>query len=656
MQHVDKTHCDFQGGHHVKLSHSISTDSLLFSESKDDECNDVEGCFEMQCHQVFIGMVTMQYQAQNDIVRLVEHLERACIRFVHFSKENELRSRVFSEKMGLESGWNCHISLLSEPEPDNEKDRATAKAKELPEHIGKPQATTSTTATTTTTDHENNHHPSAKVMYISPPAPAPATASESESESIPAAKTTEIVGDGPEISYLLGPPNNLESSKTLSSSAPGAISNPDECNPLNVALNSEDPRSPEGESSKNSSQDSSPKKNVPEDSELDGEPDPNKHKQRHSLDSAMDENCRSLSTLTESTDQSAPINFDMSNRAKLPRGIENIRPHLEQVDNVPLQVSLFTDCSAEATRQMLDIMQSYGEIVVCLGSSASNANADIFLQADCSIAVEPLYPQVCQDVDAYTEANIQHNKLMWQRQSGKSKGNDDEELLEGGLQGCAMQSPAHTISPLYLSRLLNSLPCSIAVCRDDPLSLVAIIELSRRFSLGLWNCIQYWACCAGSISILNVLCACLSLPPLLTPLLGIYLMCVPVPLIAISLAHIDVDPKIMNRATSKKQTDYDTRAFAFVMWCYGCKFIVLVVSMVRCVIFQFEEQNYCVNLLQLVSHWMFLSEPQSSAAPEATEEPELEIDDDDDQDFYQYLYLARSSALLGIILHFGNGT
>lgn len=593
MQHVDKTHCDFQGGHHVKLSHSISTDSLLFSENKDEDCNDVEGCFEMQCHQVFIGMVTMQYQAQNDIVRLVEHLERACIRFVHFSKENELRSRVFSEKMGLESGWNCHISLLSEPEPEaeKEKDRSTAKAKELPDNTGKPQATTSTTATTTTTvdTHENSHlsHPSAKVMYISPPAPAPATTSVSESATVDpsAAKTTDIVGeDGPAMSYLLGPPNNLESSKTLSSSAPGAISNPDEYNTLNAAMHSgEDAQSPDGGGSKGSSQESSPQNEVPEGGvELEAaEPDPIKHNQRHSLDSAMDENCRSLSTLTESTDQSAPINFDMSNRAKLPRGIENIRPHLEQVDNVPLQVSLFTDCSAEATQQMLEIMQSYGEIVVCLGSSASNANADIFLQADCSIAVEPLYPQVCQDVDAYTEANIQHNKLLWQRQAGKAKAtDDDEELLEGGLQGCAMQTPAHTVSPLYLSRLLNSLPCSIAVCRDDPLSLVAIIELSRRFSLGLWNCIQYWACCAGSISILNVLCACLSLPPLLTPLLVIYLMCVPVPLIAISLAHIDVDPKIMNRATSKKQTDYDSRAFAFVMWCYGCKFIVLVVSLV----------------------------------------------------------------------------
>lgn len=29
-----------------------------------------------------------------DFVKLVEQLEDACIRFVHFSKENELRSRV----------------------------------------------------------------------------------------------------------------------------------------------------------------------------------------------------------------------------------------------------------------------------------------------------------------------------------------------------------------------------------------------------------------------------------------------------------------------------------------------------------------------------------------------------------------------------------
>lgn len=61
--------------------------------------------------QVFIGMVQMQYHACLDFVHLVEILEKACVRFVHFSKENELRSRTFSEKMGLESGWNCNITV-----------------------------------------------------------------------------------------------------------------------------------------------------------------------------------------------------------------------------------------------------------------------------------------------------------------------------------------------------------------------------------------------------------------------------------------------------------------------------------------------------------------------------------------------------------------
>ena len=57
------------------------------------------------------GCVSLQYQARGSVVRLVEALERACVRFVYFSRENELRSRVFAERLGLEAGWNCHISL-----------------------------------------------------------------------------------------------------------------------------------------------------------------------------------------------------------------------------------------------------------------------------------------------------------------------------------------------------------------------------------------------------------------------------------------------------------------------------------------------------------------------------------------------------------------
>lgn len=74
-------------------------------------------CLQLECNQTFLGMVQLQYLPLVDIVRLIDLLEKACIRFVHFSEENELRSRVFSEKMGLESGWNCHISLSGDGDP-----------------------------------------------------------------------------------------------------------------------------------------------------------------------------------------------------------------------------------------------------------------------------------------------------------------------------------------------------------------------------------------------------------------------------------------------------------------------------------------------------------------------------------------------------------
>jgi hypothetical protein len=32
------------------------------------EVSDAESCFQVQCNQVFIGMVTMQYQALTDMV------------------------------------------------------------------------------------------------------------------------------------------------------------------------------------------------------------------------------------------------------------------------------------------------------------------------------------------------------------------------------------------------------------------------------------------------------------------------------------------------------------------------------------------------------------------------------------------------------------
>ncbi|CAH2241313.1 jg20482 [Pararge aegeria aegeria] len=385
--------------------HFHSTDSLLFNEITDDDVSDADGYFDMQCNQVFIGMVTMQYQAQSDMVELIERLERACIRFVHFSKENELRSRVFSEKMGLESGWNCHISLMS--------DRPTSKP-------GSPLSSQ-------TLGRERGN-----------------TASQ---------LTRPDTGD---VTTYSG---NISSSKVLSMSAPGAINVEhttvkfdDEIKKTRHSLTTHQGLKLQRGSVATSQ--ASTDSLLNDDAEDTGESPPDA--------------CRSLSCLTDSTDHSAPLNFDMSNRAKLPRGIENIRPHIEQVDNVPLLVSLFTDCTANSVHRMIQIMQDYGEVVCVMGSAANCQNMEIFMQADASIAMEPLYPVLCQKMPPY-------------------------------------QVPQTCIGPIDLARSLNSVPCSLSLARAADVSLFALITMSRHFTMCLWNTTQFWICSACFLSLIQVM-------------------------------------------------------------------------------------------------------------------------------------------------------
>ena len=71
----------------------------------------------------------------------------------------------------------------------------------------------------------------------------------------------------------------------------------------------------------------------------------------------------------------------------------------QSMDNVPLLVSLFTDCTPDNTKEMVVIMQDYGEVVCVLGSAANHHNMKVFMQADASLAIEPLYPQVSNWVE-----------------------------------------------------------------------------------------------------------------------------------------------------------------------------------------------------------------------------------------------------------------
>ena len=433
-----------------------STQSRFKNDSIDSllEAQQFEMLFNQLNNEVFIGMVTMQYQACPDFVTLIEQLDKACVRFVHFSKENELRSRVFSQKMGLESGWNCHISLLSESSGSDQaptqpflyyNSSRGSKASLLFES----NPVSGLVRTQSAPSHVNME---TNVVKFERKEIVVGLSDDSQDLSNDLQDKVSVVSDesGKENGHFVGSNEDLSRNKVCSNISP------------------------------------------------------------------------SPSRVTESTntEHSVPFTFDISNRAKLPKGIKNIRPHLKSVDNVPLLVSLFTDCIPETTREMIEIMQENGEVVCVIGSSANSNNMPIFLQADTSIGIEPLYPQICIN-EPITEALYKPFKGF--------------------------------LSPADISNMLNTLPCSLTFHREDSISLHRIIMEARHFMMNAQNNFQFFFSCSLSLSLAQLFASLLFLPPLLSSGQVLWLVCVIFPILSLSLMGTPLDSQVMNMATGKNR-------------------------------------------------------------------------------------------------------
>jgi hypothetical protein len=99
---------------------------------------------------------------------------------------------------------------------------------------------------------------------------------------------------------------------------------------------------------------------------------------------------RSLDAGEEDPHRMVSAYADWDVNAKLPHGIESVRRHLKEVDNVPLLVSLFTDVSKETTTQMIETFQEYSDTVITIGLSHLPRNSRIFAVADLSVGVDVL--------------------------------------------------------------------------------------------------------------------------------------------------------------------------------------------------------------------------------------------------------------------------
>ncbi|XP_069578597.1 transmembrane protein 94 isoform X5 [Brachyistius frenatus] len=363
-----------------------------------------EDCVQALSGQIFMGMVSSQFQARLDTVRLIDALVTACIRFVYFSMDDELRSKVFAEKMGLETGWNCHISLT--PNGDSPCDGGPSS----PSHGSL---------------HEDLNQDSRD---------------EAEGPLLP----------------------EEEAHSDLASFQP--------------------------------------------------------------------------------TDSDVPSFLEDCNRAKLPRGIHQVRPHLKNIDNVPLLVPLFTDCTPDTMCEMMKIMQENREVTCCLGSSANFRNSRLFLQSNLSIALDPLYPSQCS----------------WET-FGYATGGGFNGEVEG-------------LSPLRLSGQLNSLGCSAAFHQGESVSMVKLIEQARHTTYGIRKCFLFLLQCQLSLVIIQFLACLAQLPPPMNTTDILWVSCFSYPLLSVSLLGKPPDSSVMTVATGKNLDAIPKKTQNYFLGCFLLKF------------------------------------------------------------------------------------
>ncbi|XP_059152862.1 transmembrane protein 94-like [Physella acuta] len=473
----------------------------------------------LQSHQTFIGMVSLQYQARQDFVQLIDKLESACIRFVHFSKENEVRSRVFAEKMGLEAGWNCHVSLMAAESVASENSssrnlsslcnnvQGEAADGPMSETGSNPQGLIRSRDLTTGSLCVTNP------MFVPRTQSAPSFVNTQEVQVKFAKDTLPMVPDHDSVtedSILL-----TDVGSTICGKGNYDEQDGDETSALlkEAALTEQNKNDNEVENN-SELEDEDKRRLVPRrghkswaESEYEDEDD------EEDFDVQSDSRYTS-SYVTENTEDS--LTGALDNRAHLPRGIENIRPHLQNIDNVPLLVNLFTDCVPEATCEMVKIMQENGEVVLVVGSSLNIVNTPVFMQADSSIAIEPLFPQLCARHPVMT--------YPW---------NEDEP------------------TPIELSSRILSLPCCLFFQRGDNITLVQLIMESRHYIFAMRNCFYLMLCCLLAVVLSQFVCCLFLLPPVMDVQHVLWLVLVVVPALSLSLLGNPNEARTVGLATHK---------------------------------------------------------------------------------------------------------
>eukprot|EP00547_Thalassionema_nitzschioides_P008830 CAMPEP_0194229300 /NCGR_PEP_ID=MMETSP0156-20130528/43822_1 /TAXON_ID=33649 /ORGANISM="Thalassionema nitzschioides, Strain L26-B" /LENGTH=1150 /DNA_ID=CAMNT_0038961849 /DNA_START=68 /DNA_END=3517 /DNA_ORIENTATION=- len=212
---------------------------------------------------------------------------------------------------------------------------------------------------------------------------------------------------------------------------------------------------------------------------------------------------------------------DWDVNAKLPHGIVDVRKHLEEVDNVPLLVSLFTDVTKENTSQMLEIFQEYHDTVIAVGLSHLAQNAGIFDCADLSVGIDVLFAS-----------------------AGKADSSDVRETTDENI-----------LSPeIDLVRTLSTVSCIFRLRGPSSVAYMPYIIASSRAALQAASSAYSFnsmGCMAYMLFVVFSMCSISTALPIIPSLGSVLYLFVSLPLMGISLAMTQQKPEGMKQVPPK---------------------------------------------------------------------------------------------------------
>eukprot|EP00808_Paulinella_micropora_P030614 g66885.t1 len=214
--------------------------------------------------------------------------------------------------------------------------------------------------------------------------------------------------------------------------------------------------------------------------------------------------------------------------AQLPVGISAVRQHLsEDTDNVPLIVSLFTDCDVKNEMEMIRIYQEHAESVCVMGSSLKCHNYLLFQQADLGLSLDPLPFRDCM-----------YNTHAERARSSKKP------------------QPYSECFEFAASIAITTLPASLTLTATTDMHLfLALLSEGRRLLQNVEQSITLYLAAVLELSLTLFLLMVFGLPPALEPSHVLWFVWVILPLLAVSMLWTPRDPDLMQRPGSKNPAE-----------------------------------------------------------------------------------------------------